>query len=279
MLKIDGLSKSFGNKIAVDELNLSADRGDFLALLGPNGAGKTTTIRMIAGLARPASGNILIDGKDAGRNAVWIKQKIGIVHQYNNLDGDLTVSQNLELHGRLYRMKRSDMKHRTDELLDFTELSERRNDGIQTLSGGMKRRLMIARAMLHCPEMILLDEPTVGLDPESRRKMWDMMKKMNTAGLTILLTTHYMEEAEVLCNKVIMIDNGKKALEGTPDELKKNMGNYVAEYFDGQNTKRFFFENREFAVQYASKIDCNVSIRKSNLEDVYFTIVRKKDTL
>lgn len=276
MLIIKDLIKKYGEITAVDNLNLEITRGEFFGLLGPNGAGKTTTIRMISTLTPLTSGQISIDGKTMDRNLTEVKIKIGVVPQHNNLEGEMTAWENLELHGCLYNMPKKIRRERINELLEFTELSERANDLVKTFSGGMKRKLMVARALMHQPELLLLDEPTVGLDPAVRRKMWDLLKNLSNGGLTVLLTTHYIEEAEILCHRVGLMNRGKLVELDTPEKLVEKVGKVVVEYFENGGTKDDFFATREDAMAFAAKLRGNVKIRSSNLEDVFLKLTNRR---
>mgnify|MGYP000843610871 FL=1 len=207
-------------KTAVDHLSLSVKRGEIFGLLGPNGAGKTTTIRMMTMQLQPTAGEILYDGRSTAREARAIKSMLGIVPQQVNFDQDLTVYENLELHARLHRMPGAERHARIEELLDSVELGEVRNDGVRRLSGGMKRRLLIIRALIHRPAILFLDEPTVALDPQVRRHIWTLVKEMAGCGVTVFLTTHYIEEAEALCGRVAILGKGKLLDLDTPANLR-----------------------------------------------------------
>ena len=216
MIEIQKLVKRFDARTAVNGLELHIPAGEIFGLLGPNGAGKTTTIRILTTLAKASSGEVLVHGFRLGREDAQIKKLIGVVPQHFNLDVDLTVEENLELHGRLHHMERSLIRQRMDMLLEYVELQDRRKERIQSLSGGMKRRVMIARALLHEPKILFLDEPTVGLDPQVRRRLWDLIRRLNKDGVTVLLTTHYIEEAEHLCQRVGILDKGQLIALDTP---------------------------------------------------------------
>ena len=205
MIKLIELTKKFGEKVAVDNLNFEIFSGEVFGLLGKNGAGKTTTIKMLTLQLKPTSGEIIFDTSDEFK----IKRLIGIVPQHLNFDQDLTVEENLELHGRLYHLAKSERKMRIDQLLKFVELESVRTSFIKNLSGGMKRRLLIVRALIHQPKILFLDEPTVALDPQVRRKIWSLIKELKLRGITIILTTHYIEEAENLCDRVAILNAGK----------------------------------------------------------------------
>ncbi len=276
MIKLKHVSKNFGSVTAVNNLNLHIARGEIFGLLGPNGAGKTTTIRMLTTLARPTGGQIVVNGYDMTRDLVDVKRQIGVVPQHMNLDIELTARENLELHCRLHRINRVERRQRIEEMLEFAGLADRADDLAVVLSGGMKRRLMIARALMHRPSILFLDEPTVGLDPHSRRGIWDLMKNMNTEGMTVLLTTHYIEEAEALCHRVGLINQGQLIALGSPRELLQRIGEIVVEYTVDGSTKNKFFSNREDAMAFAAGIKGNVLIREGNLEDVFVELTNRK---
>lgn len=229
MIEIKGLTKDYGRIRAVDDLHLRIEQGEIFGLLGPNGAGKTTTVRMLTTLARPTAGEAYIAGCEVQRDLARVRQEIGVVPQHMNLDQELTARENLELHGRLYKMPAAERRKRVEELLFFVDLQEREGELVSRFSGGMKRRLMIARALMHLPRVLFLDEPTVGLDPQTRRRMWDLVRQMNRDGVTVLLTTHYIEEAEALCHRVGIMDRGRLIALGSPVELKERVGRFAVE--------------------------------------------------
>lgn len=276
MLSIKNLTKKYGSLTAVNDLNLEIPKGEFFGLLGPNGAGKSTTIRMISTLTPSTSGDIIINNKSMDRNLTEVKMKIGVVPQGNNLEVEMTAWENLELHGRLYNMSKDARGKRIEELLEFTDLTKRADDLVKGFSGGMKRKLMIARALMHDPDLLLLDEPTVGLDANARRKMWDLLKRLKEQGLTVLLTTHYIEEAEVLCDKVGLIDGGRLIELNSPQKLIEKVGKYTVDYFEDGETKEEFFEKREEAAVFAAKLQGSVKIRPSNLEDVFIKLTNRR---
>ncbi|MBC7342423.1 MAG: ATP-binding cassette domain-containing protein [Clostridia bacterium] len=276
MIEIQGLAKHYGSIVAVAGLNLQIKRREIFGLLGPNGAGKTTTVRMLTMLTKPSSGKALINGYDVTRDLSKVKQAIGVVPQQMNLDQELTARENLELHGRLHKMPAQERQERIKELLAYVELEERADDLVSKFSGGMKRRLMIARALMHWPRVLFLDEPTVGLDPQTRRKIWDLVRRMNGEGMTVLLTTHYIEEAEMLCHRVGIMDRGQLIALGTPAELKQKVGEVAVESFAGTETGYKLFSSREAALDYARKVTGNVLIRDTNLEDVFIELTGRK---
>lgn len=276
MLDIINLKKEYKNVTAVDGLDLKIKEGEFFGLLGPNGAGKTTTVRMISTLTPKTSGDIVINGESMDRNLTSIKAKIGVVPQQNNLENEMSAWENLEVHGILYGMNKEKRRKKIAEMLEFTELTDRKDDVVKNYSGGMKRKLMIARALLHEPELLLLDEPTVGLDAAARRKMWDLLKRLKSNGLTVLLTTHYIEEAEVLCDRVGLIDKGKLLQLDTPLNLIEAVGKVTVEYFENGETHEEFFPTREAANRYAGTLEGNVRVRPSNLEDVFLKFTNRR---
>ena len=219
MIKLDGITKKFGDFTAVDNLSFEIFGGEVFGLLGKNGAGKTTTIKMLTMQLKPTAGKIFFEGKSQTGNELEIKKFIGIVPQHLNFDQDLTVGENLELHARLHHLEKSARKKRIDELLNFVELESVKNSFVKKLSGGMKRRLLIVRALIHRPKILFLDEPTVALDPQVRRKIWDLIQKLKSHGITIVLTTHYIEEAEFLCDRAAILNSGKLTALDTIENL------------------------------------------------------------
>lgn len=209
MIETVNLVKKFGSKIAVDKVNLRIRRNEIFGLLGVNGAGKTTLIKMLTGQILPTSGQIFYAGKSFDENKSAIKKMLGVVPQHINFDQELNVWENLELHARLYAMKKTARESRIAELLKYMELSDCRTLGVKKLSGGMKRRLLIARALIHYPQILFLDEPTVALDPQIRHRIWKLIEELKSGGVTIILTTHYIEEAEKLCDRTAIINFGK----------------------------------------------------------------------
>ncbi len=214
-----GLVKRFGELSAVDGVDFDLTRGEAFGFLGPNGAGKTSTMRMIGCVSPVSAGTLRVFGLDPARDGVEIRGRLGVVPQENSLDMDLTVRENIVVYGRYFGLPRGQLRKRADELLDFVELSERANDRVEPLSGGMKRRLTIARSLVNEPEVLLLDEPTTGLDPQARHVVWDRLYRLKRRGVTLLLTTHYMDEAEQLCDRLVVMDHGQIVAEGSPLEL------------------------------------------------------------
>jgi ABC-2 type transport system ATP-binding protein len=220
MIKVQNLAKSFGEIKAVKDISFEVQPGELFAFLGPNGAGKTTTIKMLTTLLSPTSGSILIDGLDPAKEQHEVRRRFGIVFQDPSLDSELTAYENMELHGVLYGVPRKVRTERIEQLLKLFELWERRKDQTKKFSGGMRRRLEIARGFLHTPKILFLDEPTLGLDPQSRNNLWNTVKSLNEAeGTTVFLTTHYMDEAERVAQRIAVIDHGAIVAQGTPAEL------------------------------------------------------------
>ncbi len=208
-LAVDHLFKSYDGKVAVDGLSFALERGECFGLLGPNGAGKTTTLRCCLGLTAPDSGTIRLLGMPVPARGREARAGVGVVPQFDNLDPDFTVAENLLIYGRYFGLDQAALRTRIPELLEFAGLAGKENVGLRTLSGGMKRRLTLARALVNDPELLVLDEPTTGLDPQARHLIWDRLKRLLAAGKTILLTTHFMDEAERLCDRLAIVDGGK----------------------------------------------------------------------
>jgi len=225
MIRVDNLVKKFGEVKAVDGVSFSVAAGEIFAFLGPNGAGKTTTIQMLTTLLRPDSGEIRIDGLDPRSRPYDVRQRFGIVFQDPSVDGELTAYENMELHGVLYHVPRRLRHERIEQLLTAFELWDRRDTVVKGFSGGMRRRLEIARGFLHTPRILFLDEPTLGLDPQSRNQLWTQVKHLNaTEGVTVFLTTHYMDEAERVAQRIAIIDHGAIVALGSPQALKQQTG-------------------------------------------------------
>jgi ABC-2 type transport system ATP-binding protein len=218
-ISLHRITKLYGQLRAVDDFSLEVERGTIFGLLGPNGAGKTTLINILTTLIRPTGGEAYIEGHSIFTEAKAVRGIIGVVPQLNNLDRYLTARENLVLHARMHGMREKEYSRRIDELLELTGLSGRRNDFPDTFSGGMQRRLVVARALIHNPLVLFLDEPTTGLDPQSRRAVWDYIKALKEK-MTIFLTTHYMDEADVLCDRIVIMDQGKALVDGTVAQLK-----------------------------------------------------------
>ncbi len=274
IIQIQDLRKTYGDTVAVDGLNLEVYAGEVFGFLGPNGAGKTTTCRILTTLTKPSSGRALVSGCEVVADPVGAKKGMGLVPQHLNVDPDLTVYENLKLHGMLHKMPRARREERIATLLEFSGLTRRRDHLAKNLSGGLKRRLMIARALLHQPRVLFLDEPTVGLDAHTRRRTWELIRQSNQAGVTVFLTTHYIEEAQNLCHRVGIIHEGKLIALDTPAALMARTGKVVVEGAGGGAPR--FFATRAEAAAFAAGAGGDVIIRGSNLEDVFISLTGRK---
>lgn len=250
-------------------LNLTIQEGEFLGLLGPNGAGKTTTIRLLCTLLIPTEGEIRVDGMHLNRRASELKRRFSVMTQEYSLRNDMNLLEIMELQGRLYGLKRSESTVRAQELLTFCSLWDYKEKTVRKLSGGMKRKLMLCRALLTDPDYLLLDEPTVGLDPVSRRQMWELLRRLNRNGLTILLTTHYIEEAQSLCGRVALLDHGCLDAVDTPSHLIAQLGVAAVDRWEENEMKSHFFQKRDSALAYAESLPGKLVVRDTTLEDVF----------
>ena len=242
LVRARGLTKRFGSFTAVDGINFDLFRGEAFGFLGPNGAGKSSTMRMLGCVSPPTTGDLTILGGDPVRDGPAIRSRLGVVPQEDTLDNELTVRENLLVYGRYFGLPRKLINERTDQLLDFVQLTERAGDQVDPLSGGMKRRLTIARSLINDPDILILDEPTTGLDPQARHVVWDRLFSLKQRGVTLILTTHYMDEAEQLCDRLVVMDHGTIAAEGTPRDL-------IARYSTPEVVElRFAPEDRDEAV-------------------------------
>lgn len=311
-IEIRNLTKEYSGRAVVYSLELDVPQGELFGFLGPNGAGKTTTIRILTTLTRPDYGYASINGYDVVRDKDRVKVEFGVVQQHLSLNRDLTVRENLELHARLHHIPGDLRAVRIEEMLSYVDLIDHQNHLIDGLSGGMKRRTMIARAMLHQPRLLFLDEPTVGLDAQTRRRVWDLIRRMNTDGVTVFLTTHYIEEAEALCDRVGIMHNGRMIALGTPLCLRQKLGMVTVELngsfvgssggdagsnariaglkgrIGGSNnanrggciggTRYRYFPDRDAAAEFVRKIQGHekVVMRESNLEDVFIELTGHK---
>lgn len=279
MIEISDLSKEYFSKKVVDCLSLDVNEGELFGFLGPNGAGKTTTIRIMTTLTKPTSGRVLINGIDVVRDPFSVKAEFGVVQQHLSLNRDLTIAENLELHARLHHIQMPERKERISELLDYVELSDHADYLIDDVSGGMKRRAMIARALIHRPKLLFMDEPTVGLDAQTRRRVWDLIRRMNAEGTTVFLTTHYIEEAEALCERVGILHHGRMIEIGAPVNLRKKLGMIAVEMQDNGNGTRYrYFQDRALAAEFIQNLPGpeKVVMRESNLEDVFVEMTGQK---
>ena len=245
VIEAEHLRKTFGTLVAVDDLSFSVDSGECFGILGPNGAGKTSTIRMAYAFSPPSGGTLRVLGLDIVRQARSVKSRIGVCRQENNVEPDLSVLQNLEVFARYYNISGAEATRRSRELLRFMALDHRENTRAVDLSGGMIRRLVIARALLNRPELLILDEPTTGLDPQSRHQVWERLEELRADGLSILLTTHYMDEAAHLCDRLIIMDRGRLVVEGKPTDLiRRHVGRHVIEVTDPAEGMPAFLRER-----------------------------------
>jgi lipooligosaccharide transport system ATP-binding protein len=219
MVEAHELTKRFGDFVAVDGVDFTISKGESFGFLGPNGAGKTSTMRMISCISPVTSGTLRVLGMDPATQGAQIRARMGLVPQEDSLDLDLTVMDNLMIYGRYFDMPKKVIRERAEQLLDFAQLTERANDRVDPLSGGMKRRLTIARALISDPDLLILDEPTTGLDPQARHLLWDRLYRLKQDGVTLVITTHYMDEAEQLCDRLVVMDKGRFAAEGSPRQL------------------------------------------------------------
>ena len=219
LIRARGLTKKFGDFLAVDGVDFDVAAGEAFGFLGPNGAGKTSTMRMIGAVSPRTSGSLTVLGTDPESNGPRIRARLGVVPQSDTLDTELTVLENLLIYGRYFDLSYTEARSRANELLDFVQLSDRAKDLVEPLSGGMKRRLTIARSLINEPDLLLLDEPTTGLDPQARHLVWDRLYRLKQRGTTLVLTTHYMDEAEQLCDRLVVMDKAKIVAEGSPRQL------------------------------------------------------------
>lgn len=237
IVEVRDLEHAFGDFTAVRGISFTVKKGEIFSFLGPNGAGKSTTINILTTLLPLQKGTVRVAGYDVAREPGKVRETIGIVFQDDVLDRDLTVWETMEFHGRLYAIPREERQQQIDDLLRIVELESKRNERTKNLSGGMKRRLQIARGLLTRPEVLFLDEPTQGLDPQTRMRIWDYIRQVNGAGTTIFLTTHYMEEADMLSDRISIIDHGRIVVSGTPEELKNTLGEDVVYLETGDDRK------------------------------------------
>jgi len=269
---LQGVHKVYNNIPVVNNLSLSIQAGEIFGLLGPNGAGKSTTIRMLTTLTAATQGDIVVAGFDVSSQRAQVRQQIGVVLQQTSVDGDLTVWENMEFHGRMHHIPNPQRQHEMQQWLEYVQLADRQKDLVKTLSGGMKRRLQIARALLHKPKILFLDEPTVGLDPQARRRLWEIIRGLNQQGMTILLTTHYMEEVEYLCDRIGILDSGQLIEMGTLAELRQIHGEGLL--MTQQESDRWdyqFFPTLEEAKAHLDQQSdkTGMMVRPSNLEDIF----------
>ncbi|MBD2250189.1 ATP-binding cassette domain-containing protein [Nostoc parmelioides] len=292
---LENVYKFYNNTPVVNDLSFNIEPGEIFALLGPNGAGKSTTIRMLTTLTKPSQGKMEVAGYDVVRQPLLAKQSIGVVLQQTSVDGDLSVWENMELHGRLHHIPNPQRQRLINQWLDYVELADRRESLVKTLSGGMKRRLQIARALLHQPQILFLDEPTVGLDPQTRRRLWEIIRDLNKQGMTMLLTTHYMDEVEFLCDafgsakpgRIGIMDGGKLISLGTLKQLRsahgeglimKQLSVTTTSNDSSRGWEYLFFPSLEEANIYLNQQPdkTGMMVRPSNLEDIFVELTGRQ---
>lgn len=276
MIELENLTKRYGGQDALRGVDLHVRAGELFAYLGPNGAGKSTTIRILTGLSLPDGGRALVGGVDVVAEPTRVKALCGVVAQAINLDQDLSVAENLDVHGRLFGMPTGLRRSRAVEALERLEMADRAASLVRELSGGQRRRVMIARALMHEPSVLFLDEPTVGLDPSIRRKLWAVMKRIRESGTTILLTTHYIEEAEFLADRVAFLERGRVAALGTPQELMAQLGAWAVDVLKGEGMHTEYFQERSEGQAYGSSLPGPFTLRRVNLEDVFHRVTGRK---
>jgi lipooligosaccharide transport system ATP-binding protein len=291
-----GLFKRFGDLTAVDGIDFDVQKGEAFGFLGPNGAGKSSTMRMIGCVSPPSGGTLRVLGLDPLHDGPTIRGRLGVVPQLDTLDNELTVRENLIIYARYFGISRKDARARADELLEFVQLSERAKDKVEPLSGGMKRRLTIARSLVNDPEVLLLDEPTTGLDPQARHVLWDRLFRLKQQGVTLVLTTHYMDEAEQLCDRLVIMDRGRIAQEGSPADLIRRLSTrevveirfpadlpqLEASAFNGQVARvesladriLLYTDDGDAVVPVVHELlhPQSVLVRRSSLEDVFLSL-------
>lgn len=277
MIELVNLTKKFDSFTAVDDLNLKIETGEFFGLLGPNGAGKTTTISLMSTLLLPTAGEVRVNGEVLSRKNPGLKRKISVITQEYSMRQDMTMDEVMEYQGRLYFMPRKKIKEKTEELLEFCGLIDFRRRTVRKLSGGMKRKLMVCRALLTEPEILLLDEPTAGMDALSRRQMWNLLRQLNDHNLTILLTTHYMEEAESLCQRVAFMDRGRLEEVNEPKKMVAQLGHFAVDEMTQDGLKSHYFKKREDAIAHLSRLTGQTALRNTTLEDVFVARAERKE--
>jgi ABC-2 type transport system ATP-binding protein len=277
-VSLQNIRKIYNRVPVVNDISFTIDAGEMFGLLGPNGAGKSTTIRMLTTLTKPTAGDIYIGGYDVSRHARQVKERIGVVLQQTSVDMDLSVWENMEFHGKLHHIPKAKRRTAIERWLEYVELAERQNSLVKELSGGMKRRLQLARAMLHQPEILFLDEPTVGLDPQTRRRLWEIIRDLNKQGMTMLLTTHYMEEVEYLCDRIGIMDSGRLIELGTLEDLRRKHGEGLVMKQSGDRWDYIFFPTLEAAKAHLdSQSDrTGMLVRESNLEDIFVELTGRQ---
>jgi ABC-2 type transport system ATP-binding protein len=276
MIRVRDLQKRYRNVEALAGVSFDVAPGELFAYLGPNGSGKTTTVSILTGLKKPSGGKAFLNGCSIENDPVRARTECGLVTQQINLDNELTIAENLEIHGRLFRMGRHERRKRIEELLEYVELSDRRGALVRELSGGMKRRVMIARALMHRPRILFLDEPTVGLDPTIRRRIWSFIKMARTDGTTVFLTTHYIEEAEFLADRVAFLESGRLVALDTPERLMAGFGAWALDEIVNGHIRTAYFKSREEAQALMTQPKDGFTLRRVHLEDAFHALTGKK---
>ena len=276
MIRIEGLVKNYGALEVLRGIDLEVPAGELFAYLGPNGAGKTTTIRILTGQTRLDRGSATLNGFCISREALSAKRQVGYVPQLNNLDRELSVYENMWIHGRLYHMECRTLKQRIPEMLEYVGMADQTAVLGKHLSGGFQRRLMIARALLHEPRILFMDEPTVGLDAGIRRRIWSLIKYIQKNGTTIFLTTHYIEEAEFLAQRVAFLDEGRIQVIDSPKNLIARQGTWAIDRFSREHMETLYFNTRAAAESYNDHHDDRHTLRRVNLEDAFLALTGKR---
>jgi len=296
VLEAKNLEKKFSDVLAVNKINFKVKEGEVFGFLGPNGAGKTTTMKMIQCVSPKTGGDLRVFGLDVNQYPKEIKQVMGVVPQMDNLDPDFTVIGNLIQFSRYFDISLEEAKKRANELIDYVQLNDKKDSSVDKLSGGMKRRLVLARAMINNPKLLILDEPTTGLDPQARHLIWEKLKDLSSKGITVIITTHYMEEAARLCDRLVIMDNGEILVEGTPKDLvKKYVGEHIVEaennpeiktcleknnikYEIANESVEIYNENVSDITNLILKecVDSGVTARPATLEDVFLKLTGRK---
>jgi ABC-2 type transport system ATP-binding protein len=276
MIRIENLTKRYKQVEALKGVSFHVSAGELFAYLGPNGSGKTTTIKILTGLAVPSSGNAWLHGFHIERDSLDAKRQCGLVPQNINLDHELSVYENLDFHGMLFQMPRRERAAHIAELLEYVDVADRKDSPVKHLSGGLRRRVMIARALMHSPKILFLDEPTAGLDPAIRRRFWSLVKKIQQGGATIFLTTHYIEEAEFLAERVAFLDEGRIVALDTPQNLMDKLGRWALDRIEDGAMQTRYFRDRDEANKHIGSQEGSFSVRRVNLEDVFISYTGKK---
>ncbi|MGQ9499447.1 MAG: ABC transporter ATP-binding protein [Dissulfurimicrobium sp.] len=276
MIIIRNLIKDYKGVMVLKGVSLEVNEGEVFAYLGPNGSGKTTTIKILTGITRATSGQASLNGFDILKEPIKAKFQCGYIPQAINLDAELTVYENLDIHGRLFSMGRVKRRKKIDELLDYTGIRERRDSLIKELSDGLKRRVMVARALMHEPKILFLDEPTVGLDPAIKRKIWALIKRISKDGTTVFLTTHYIEEAEFLADRVAFLNEGSLVTIDTPMNLISGLGVWAIDEINEGQIHTSYFKTQEDARSYMAGYRGVLNMRRVNLEDAFIAFTGRK---